>query len=99
MESCLDKCRSNLKLHSKEHLLAIALPVVQVGVIRKLLCGMLPQEPTILLFRLRAIIHNAYLVHRMGELESWIDENFIRNVWFQMGEQVNVKMIRDKFSG
>jgi hypothetical protein len=37
--------------------------------------------------------------HRMGELEPWIDENFIRNLWFQMGEQVNVKMIRDKFSG
>lgn len=35
----------------------------------------------------------------MGELEPWIDENFIRNVWYQMGEQVNVKMIRDKFSG
>lgn len=36
---------------------------------------------------------------RMGELEQWIDENFVRNLWFQMGEQVNVKMIRDKFSG
>ncbi|KAL1958851.1 hypothetical protein VTO42DRAFT_3688 [Malbranchea cinnamomea] len=35
----------------------------------------------------------------MGELEPWIDENFIRNLWYQMGEQVNVKMIRDKFSG
>lgn len=36
---------------------------------------------------------------RMGELEPWIDESFIRSVWFGMGEQVNVKMIRDKFSG
>lgn len=36
---------------------------------------------------------------RMGELEPWIDENFIRSVWFGMGETVNVKMIRDKFSG
>lgn len=35
----------------------------------------------------------------MGELEPWIDENFIRSIWFGMGEQVNVKMIRDKFSG
>lgn len=35
----------------------------------------------------------------MGELEPWIDENFIRTVWYNMGEQVNVKMIRDKFSG
>lgn len=43
--------------------------------------------------------HGADLVNRMGELEPWIDENFIRNLWYQMGEQVNVKMIRDKFSG
>ena len=35
----------------------------------------------------------------MGELEPWIDENFIRTVWYNMGESVNVKMIRDKFSG
>lgn len=35
----------------------------------------------------------------MGELEPWIDEAFIRSVWYGMGEQVNVKMIRDKFSG
>ena len=36
---------------------------------------------------------------RMGELEPWIDENFVRSVWYNLGEQVNVKMIRDKFSG
>lgn len=36
---------------------------------------------------------------RMGELEPWIDENFVRSIWFGMGEQVSVKMIRDKFSG
>ncbi|OCK84533.1 RNA-binding domain-containing protein [Lepidopterella palustris CBS 459.81] len=35
----------------------------------------------------------------MGELEPWIDENFVRSIWYGMGEQVNVKMIRDKFSG
>ena len=35
----------------------------------------------------------------MGELEPWVDENFVRNLWYNMGEQVNVKMIRDKFSG
>lgn len=40
-----------------------------------------------------------FLLSRMGELEPWIDENFIRSVWFGMGESVNVKMIRDKFSG
>jgi hypothetical protein len=31
--------------------------------------------------------------------QPWIDENFVRTVWFGMGYQVNVKMIRDKFSG
>lgn len=35
----------------------------------------------------------------MGELEPWIDENFVRNIWYNIGENVNVKMIRDKFSG
>lgn len=35
----------------------------------------------------------------MGELEPWIDEHFIRSIWFNMGESVNVKMIRDKISG
>lgn len=35
----------------------------------------------------------------MGELEPWIDEGFVRQIWFNLGEQVNVKMIRDKFSG
>ncbi|KAK9486599.1 hypothetical protein V1527DRAFT_462923 [Lipomyces starkeyi] len=35
----------------------------------------------------------------MGELEPWIDENFVRQVWSNFGEAVNVKMIRDKFSG
>ncbi|KAK6539530.1 hypothetical protein TWF694_009746 [Orbilia ellipsospora] len=35
----------------------------------------------------------------MGELEPWIDENFIRSVWYSLGEQVSVKMIRDKFNG
>jgi hypothetical protein len=35
----------------------------------------------------------------MGELEPWIDENFIRSLWYGMGEQVSVKMIRDKFTG
>jgi len=41
----------------------------------------------------------ADLSFRMGELEPWVDENFIRSLWFGMGEQVNVKMIRDKFTG
>ena len=41
----------------------------------------------------------ANLWTRMGELEPWIDENFVRSVWYGLGENVNVKMIRDKFSG
>lgn len=43
--------------------------------------------------------HLADISFRMGELEPWIDENFVRGVWFSLGETVNVKMIRDKFSG
>ncbi|KAF2751508.1 RNA-binding domain-containing protein [Sporormia fimetaria CBS 119925] len=35
----------------------------------------------------------------MGELEPWIDESFVRNIWNTMGYDVSVKMIRDKFSG
>jgi hypothetical protein len=44
----------------------------------------------------RRIVLTAF---RMGELEPWVDENFIRSLWYGMGEQVNVKMIRDKFTG
>ncbi|KAI8880922.1 RNA-binding domain-containing protein [Backusella circina FSU 941] len=35
----------------------------------------------------------------MGDLESWMDEQFIRNVWFSLGENVIVKLIRDKRTG
>ncbi|KAF8954038.1 hypothetical protein BGZ46_003065 [Entomortierella lignicola] len=35
----------------------------------------------------------------MGELEPWMDENWIRGVWYNAGEQVTVKMIRDKYTG
>ncbi|KAJ3152119.1 hypothetical protein HDU86_005964 [Geranomyces michiganensis] len=34
----------------------------------------------------------------MGDLEPWMDENYIRQLWVSMGEVVNVKMIRDKVS-
>jgi hypothetical protein len=36
----------------------------------------------------------------MGEMEPWMDENFVKNV-FQtlLGEQVQVKVIRDRNSG
>jgi hypothetical protein len=36
---------------------------------------------------------------RMGELEPWMDETFIRQVWYNLGEQVVVKLIRDKVTG
>jgi len=37
---------------------------------------------------------------RMGELEPWMDENFIKGVFMTAtGEAVNVKVIRDKTSG
>lgn len=35
----------------------------------------------------------------MGDLEAWMDENFVRQIWLGLGEQVVVKMIRDKFTG
>jgi len=35
----------------------------------------------------------------MGELEPWMDENYVRQSWYTLGEQVNVKFIRDKFTG
>ncbi|KAF9101086.1 hypothetical protein BGX27_000113 [Mortierella sp. AM989] len=35
----------------------------------------------------------------MGELEPWMDENWIRGAWYNAGEQVAVKMIRDKYTG
>jgi hypothetical protein len=35
----------------------------------------------------------------MGDLDAWMDENYVRQIWQQYGEQVNVKVIRDKFTG
>ncbi|CAG8825963.1 2024_t:CDS:2, partial [Racocetra persica] len=35
----------------------------------------------------------------MGELEPWMDESYVRQIWYQLGENVNVKFIRDKFTG
>ena len=39
------------------------------------------------------------MCYRMGELEPWMDENWIRGAWYSAGEQVSVKMIRDKYTG
>lgn len=36
----------------------------------------------------------------MGELEPWMDEGFVKNVFSTVaGEDVNVKVIRDRNSG
>ncbi|KAI8814760.1 hypothetical protein BJ742DRAFT_653864, partial [Cladochytrium replicatum] len=35
----------------------------------------------------------------MGDLDPWMDESYIKQLWFSLGETVNVKMIRDKFTG
>ena len=36
----------------------------------------------------------------MGELESWMDENFLRFTWYQvLGQVPLIKLIRDKYSG
>ncbi|KAF7724282.1 hypothetical protein EC973_001183 [Apophysomyces ossiformis] len=35
----------------------------------------------------------------MGDLEAWMDEPYIRNLWYNLGEQVIVKLIRDKKTG
>lgn len=35
----------------------------------------------------------------MGELEPYMDENWIKQIWYSLGENVQVKMIRDKYSG
>lgn len=37
---------------------------------------------------------------RMGEMEGWMDENFIKNIFNTvLGETVQVKVIRDRNSG
>lgn len=44
--------------------------------------------------------HHADSYERMGELEPWMDENFIKGVFVSCAsETVNVKVIRDKNSG
>lgn len=46
------------------------------------------------------VAHVTYEWTRMGELEPWMDENFIKGVFLSAaGETVNVKVIRDKNSG
>lgn len=35
----------------------------------------------------------------MGELEPWMDEQYIQQLWFNLNEKVMVKVIRDKITG
>ncbi|KAJ1569777.1 hypothetical protein HK096_001784 [Nowakowskiella sp. JEL0078] len=35
----------------------------------------------------------------MGDLDPWMEETWIKQLWYSLGENVNVKMIRDKFTG
>lgn len=35
-------------------------------------------------------------IFRMGELEPWMDEQYIQRLWFSLNAQVIVKVIRDK---
>ncbi|KAJ3282479.1 hypothetical protein HK104_010873 [Borealophlyctis nickersoniae] len=35
----------------------------------------------------------------MGDLEPWMDEPYIKQLWYSLGETVNVKMIRDRATG
>lgn len=35
----------------------------------------------------------------IGDIESWMDEKYITNLFCQIGAVVNVKIIRDKNSG
>ena len=35
----------------------------------------------------------------MGDLEAWMDESYLKNLWFQYGETITAKIIRDKNTG
>lgn len=35
----------------------------------------------------------------MGDLEPWMDEQYLRQLWMSLGEDIIVKLIRDKRTG
>ncbi|KAI8970860.1 hypothetical protein BDB01DRAFT_528447 [Pilobolus umbonatus] len=45
------------------------------------------------------LMDSAKLTLWMGDLDPWMDENFIRQLWLSLGENVVVKLIRDKRTG
>lgn len=40
-----------------------------------------------------------FFLFRMGDLDPWMDELYLHKLWSQKGEQVVIKLIRDKRSG
>lgn len=34
----------------------------------------------------------------MGDLEPWMEENYLKQLWYSLGEVINVKMIKDKMT-
>jgi hypothetical protein len=35
----------------------------------------------------------------MGELDQWMDENYIRQLWWSLGEEVSCRLSIDKYGG
>lgn len=42
--------------------------------------------------------YQPFRFYRMGELEPWMDEQFITRLWFSLNTNVIVKVIRDKIT-
>lgn len=41
---------------------------------------------------------NTFFLFRMGDLEPWMDEQYISRIWFHLNANVIVKVIRDKLT-
>lgn len=75
----------------RSHLLRVELPRTPLR---------LPSGTYLLVFYSCVLGQRLIHFHRMGELEPWMDENFIKGVFLSSAaESVNVKVIRDKNSG
>lgn len=35
----------------------------------------------------------------MGELDTWMDENYLRQLWWSVGEEVTLRISIDKYGG
>lgn len=38
-------------------------------------------------------------VKRMGELDPWMDDNYLRQLWWSMGQEVTCRISIDKYGG